>query len=249
MDNPLELPAPDDPILRVEHFARDLAWGAFYGSWEPPFAYSSQTRIWLPALGTLGQEDKLRNHVNTKWQGNTPSAHLLMTIGFLDETYDSKGNSRYKLTRQAFDLLKKPSMPPEAFISYRRGVSSAFALLLEARIRIAGGAHPFIDRNLVGGEDWHGRLKEKIEQAQYFICLIAPTTLESKWVQKEIGWAVEAKRTIIPVCHGGVRLNSLPSELQSTQGHEIKAAPLEESAADYDDTVNFVLGSMWLRNP
>ena len=36
MDNPLEQPAPDDPIARVHEFARDLAWGVALGMWEKP---------------------------------------------------------------------------------------------------------------------------------------------------------------------------------------------------------------------
>ena len=37
MDNPLEQPAPDDPIERVHAFARDLAWGAVNGKWGSSF--------------------------------------------------------------------------------------------------------------------------------------------------------------------------------------------------------------------
>ncbi len=34
MENPLELPVPDDPIERVHALARDLAYGALHNEWQ-----------------------------------------------------------------------------------------------------------------------------------------------------------------------------------------------------------------------
>ena len=101
---------------------------------------------------------------------------ILDTMGYLNET---------RLTNLAFALVReKPDI--EIFISYRRAESSLLALYLKSRFIIAG-SDAFVDvNNLNLGDDWHSELEDRVKTSTDFICLVGPTTLQSKYVRQEI---------------------------------------------------------------
>jgi formylglycine-generating enzyme required for sulfatase activity len=69
-----------------------------------------------------------------------------------------------------------------------------------ARRLVAHGAGVFIDyEGLQAGQDFIGRLGKEIEKSDYFVLLVSPRSLASKWVRAEIGWAFTRDITIIPV--------------------------------------------------
>ena len=57
-------------------------------------------------------------------------------------------------------LVNEPATPPNVFISYKRSESSAFAILLEARIKYETTSRPMWDKNMELGDDWHSRLED-----------------------------------------------------------------------------------------
>ncbi len=245
--SPFDLPAPDDALERAEAFVRDIAFGVAQGLWSASFSVGMG--IWVE--GDSVSRKRFHELIDKKWDKNIPSANTLLALGYVELLEITAGQeplniptSVYVLTKSAFDSLRKPTKPPNIFISYRRIVSSAFALLLEARLKIAGNPNPFVDKNLQMGDDWHGVLKARIEKAEWFISVVGQNgpdkTLDSKWVHREIEWADQAGCKIIALCHGGVRLGSCPTELQRLQGYEI----LEETAFQYESAVNFVLNGL-----
>ncbi len=250
-EDPRELPVPEGANLlkRVEIFARDLAYGCNVGDWESSFTYyGGGMNVWTSLVNDpLSEQNsrRLETYRKNKWNNHHPTANDLSIFEYVV----TDGNA-YSLTKQAFDLLKQPATPATVFISYRRKESSAFALLVEARLIMVGAAPPHIDKNLKGGEPWRARLQERVESSEYLVCLIGPTTLESDNVKKEIQWAADSNRLIIPVCHNGQTLKAcervLP-QLTASNGHEIKGDPEDHSAADYEAAVNFILNSMGYR--
>ena len=54
-------------------------------------------------------------------------------------------------------------------------------------------------KNLWQGEDFIGRLGKEIEGREYFILIISPRSIASKWVKAEVSWALHNNKTIIPV--------------------------------------------------
>ena len=122
MDNPLEQPAPDDPIARVHAFARDLAWGAVNGKWGGVFS------SWSFAVKDVTDPDKYHHasnelilYIQGKWCIEPPGIDLLMSLEYFTVTQESLapqgnirriGGSSYRLTPKAFALLEKPSRPP-----------------------------------------------------------------------------------------------------------------------------------------
>jgi hypothetical protein len=117
------------------------------------------------------------------------------------------GDVSYVLTQKAFDLLDAPIFA-SVFISYRRSISSAFALLLHDRLRTEG-FDPFIDLQSINpGEKWEDRLRREIGEVDAFVSVMSTGTLESSNVRNEIIWALEREGQegnfpVIPVWHGG----------------------------------------------
>ena len=240
-NTPLAEPVPDDPIERVHRFARDLAWGVnrelWKASFESEFLSTWNENSWQYAQEIWGAtEEKL----------GYPSFDMLQAFGYIviSTKYISATGTRpmfpggeYKtsaislmiLTEKAFSLLQKPFQSPTVFISYRRKVSSALGLLLVARLKMVGVSNPFIDMNIQPGDDWRAHLEQIVRGSRYFILLVGEGTLESEYIQQEIGWALSTPNAvIIPVLHDELRQDVLPPELGSKQ-----AVVVERESAEY----------------
>ena len=175
-----------------------------------------------------------------RWQGEIDVNYyihdLLRTNGFLD--------SEVRLTKLAFDLLETTE-PSTIFISYRRAESSAFALLVLARLKHEG-LEPFLDMALEPGENWHAGLKERIQSRDYFILLLGKTTLASPYVIKEIEWALEKDLAIIPIWQPNFEFSagewpdlSEPLKHKLSNTHTIRV--LEENPLEYDKAMTELL--------
>lgn len=236
MVNYFEIDAPTDVMARVHDFARDLAYGVTLGLWH--------TQVhWRKLLNPdISQHSKVfAENLRPKWGTDFPSEYLLLSMGYFEPMGAEPGYSIYLLTDRAFQLLEKPNTAPSVFISYRRSESSAFGLLMEARLRLAGNPNPFIDKNLVPGDEWNRQLKEQIDASRYFVLLVGPTTLDSDYVTQELAWAEASGSTIVSIWHNGARMDdSAPSVLQKR--HAITVT--EENALGYETAVNQVLNTL-----
>jgi hypothetical protein len=208
LDTLIARPLPDQPIQRVTALARDLAEGAANGLWSTKFAVISARYVetlWQSYLDfEPGEEIPLNRYITEKWHDNLPLGELLVSFGyFVVESFsDSRDRYTYLLTDKAFQLLQQP-MPTSIFISYSRKQSSAFSLLVLARLQMVG-LDPFLDlKDLAPGEQWHARLESEVNAREHFICLVAPGTLESPYVRQEIEWAMKHKKRTIPIWHNG----------------------------------------------
>lgn len=107
---------------------------------------------------------------------------------------------------------------PKVFISYRRGVSAGFAQTLHDRLE-ARGAEVFIDVDDIHAGSFSDYIKEHIMKSDYLVVVLAPETLKSDWVVKEIKYAQEHKKTIIPVLVNDFDLygSEVTSDLQFLQ--------------------------------
>ncbi len=230
LDKVIERPLPTNPLSRVRILAKELAEGATLELWPayirsmryeisdakgennykldanlwfqnvdfqrkaPNLAKLLLSDLWLP----IGELTNLLWYIIRRWDTTCPDFRLLEIHGYL-KFKDS--HSGLTITRAAFDLLNETE-PSSIFISYRRNESSAFALLVLARLKVAGlDAH--LDMAIQPGDNWHAHLKEEIQKRDYFILLLGNETLTSEVVCKEILWALEAKATILPIWHNG----------------------------------------------
>jgi WD40 repeat protein len=84
------------------------------------------------------------------------------------------------------------------FISYsRKDKDAADYIANELRAR---GADVFIDyQGLTGGEQFTERLANEIKNRDYFVFLISTYSLASRWVKREVQWADDCEKIIIPM--------------------------------------------------
>ena len=236
MENFFEKAAPRDVIARVHDFARDLAYGAARGLWHTQIHWR---KLLNPDISTHSKV--FAAYLGSKWGSEFPSEYLLLSFGYIEEHSHEPGYAIYLLTQKAFQLLEQPSAPPSIFVSYRRRESSSFALLVEARLRLAGNPNPFVDKNLVPGEEWNEQLHHHIENCEYFVLLVGPSTLDSPHVLDELNRAIDSRATIISIWHQGARMNDdTPESLR--QRHAITV--IEENALGYETAVNQLLNAL-----
>lgn len=273
MDNPLHLPRPNDQIQQIHDYARDFAYLYLQNPWielhrvhqlfELDFHQIEFIRKWGGSLASLSDEDwaQIESAGIMKRATFDPDSlqpivsvdrDILESFGYLRSRVTSSGDTMFVPTQKAFELLDKPLKPPSIFISYRRSESSAFALLIESRLRLVGVTEVFIDRDIPGGSDWERHIRERIGNAQTFIVLVGAGTLTNAngWVEKELDWAVEAKcQRIIPIWHNQHTIEKqqnsghLPAVLSSSQGYTLKA----ETALEYETAVNWLLNTLGYR--
>jgi len=256
MNNPIEQPFPDDSIQQVHDFARDLAYGAVNRDWDTKFYYYNRTG-WNNDPRFAHERNANAKLLKDKWGINVsdkaPTLPLLASYGYVTPTSTYPGPhdlmiTEYLLSPAAFALLSRPVVPPQIFISYRRNeVSSTFALLIEARLKLVGVENPFIDKSIQAGEDWHNRLHDSITTAKYVVVLISRNTFESDWVRQEIAWAQENGCTIISIWHQGMRIDDKPAGCPEILYQRQAIRVTGESARDYEAAVNELLNALGYR--
>ena len=215
----LERDLPATPITRVRTFIYDLALCASYGLSDTTFTVLIMPgRIeWNLTFISGNREvvDIVRRRLHEKWNGRVGAFQLMVTLGYLDEirSGNKSQGAQYRLTQRAFDLLERPATTQRVFISYRRQTSSALALLVEARLKLADPTlDVFIDKDIPVGKDWAQELRERVEASDYFVLLISAETLDSVYVRDEIAWAVSAGVRLISILHPAVDLATLGAD-------------------------------------
>lgn len=121
---------------------------------------------------------------------------------------------------------------PTVFISYRRQPSDDLARFLYDRLQLAG-ADVFFDREAINGGRFAAILEREIISRDYFLVILAPDTLESEWVRREIATALRHsdKVSLIPVTVG-FSLGSAPLPEEIAELVEYDAIQYEREYAD-----------------
>ncbi len=221
---------PNNAMAKVRTLAKELAEGASEELWSavPYRFFRDEVYPMSEAVGA---------YMERRWAGKQPGAHLLISNDYLVQTPENP--ALYKLTKAAFDLIQEVE-PSRIFISYKRSESSAFALLVLARLKMAG-FEPFLDLALQPGDDWEKGLRERIQKYEYLVALVGQETLKSEVCLKEISWAIESGLNIIPVWHNGFTYRSSDWVLSPavdkalSKTHTIRV--IEESALGYNNAI------------
>ena len=89
----------------------------------------------------------------------------------------------------------------DAFISYGRADSKAFATKLHARLLEQGSKIWFDQNDIPLGVDFQNQIDDGIEKAHNFLFVIAPHSINSPYCGKEIELALSLHKRIIPLLH------------------------------------------------
>jgi len=241
MTDPMQIPPPQEPMQRIVTLARDLAYHAMQGRWSSNFGIYGYPSIQWFNKWRMTEDDTVGRYLATKWAEKHPPVSLLVSFGYM---MPGSEEAEYILTEKAFQLLEKPDLPAKIFISYSRKESSAFALLILARLK-AAGLDAFLDmQDIAPGDDWHARLENEVKARDYLICLIGPTTLDSPYVQQEIKWALQTKTVrTIPVWHNGFAYSggNSDSALHDFLSNKNAIIVDRENTREYNDAVILIL--------
>ncbi|MDY6783579.1 MAG: TIR domain-containing protein [Cyanobacteriota bacterium] len=89
----------------------------------------------------------------------------------------------------------------DAFISYGRADSKAFAAKLQTRLNEQGFGVWFDFNDIPLGVDYQNQIDDGIERAHNFLFIIAPHSVNSPYCLKEIELAIQCNKRIIPLLH------------------------------------------------
>jgi hypothetical protein len=235
-------PLPRPPIARVRLLAKELAEGAVEEVWPSAIEMTEENEVIsetevrrVPAF----RGEYIRAYLQRRWNNEYPKLHLLVDNGYLTTWEQNRFNFGYQLTKAAFDLLEEAA-PASIFISYKRSESSAFALLVLARLK-EHGLDAFVDLTIQPGDNWQQHLRDQVRQRQYFVALLGRGSLASEVVQQELTWALESGAAIIPIWHNGFTYRSgeiaLPPRLDALLSSTHTIRVLEESALAYNNAI------------
>lgn len=233
-------PLPQSRIAQVRTLAKEMAEGAAEGVWETTFsAWHKDREEGVAGITFQPDADALAAYMRQRWQDNSPNLSLLVTNGYLTAEPHDRFRTYFTITRAAFDLVEEVE-PAKIFISYKRSESSAFALLVLARLK-AEGLEPFLDLAIEPGQQWQAHLQERVQHSDYFILLLGPTTLQSSVTCQEIVWALQHGCTIIPIWHNGFRFQpgdwQVAAEIEAALENTHTIRVLEESALAYNNAI------------
>ena len=222
---------PSGNVARTKLLAKELALGFDRNLWRHTFQADRGRHILAPS------DLYLYRYFEERWKATDVRFYLEL---LQSHEYIVANAGLYEITPAAFDLIDEAE-PYNIFISYKHRESSAFALLVVARLK-EHGLMPFCDMALEAGGNWHAELEGRIRDCDYFIVLLGKETLDSKPTVKEIAWAIKYRKTIIPVWHSGFALDSDKwNEVDSKVKDEIRDRQairvIEESASDYNRAI------------
>jgi LysM repeat protein len=117
-------------------------------------------------------------------------------------------------------IKKTKNNQPSIFISYRRSGGWAVARNIHDHLT-THGANVFLDVDDISEGRFEEYIKTNIHRCDYFVVILAPQTLESTWVQREIEQARQHSKTIIPIVIDGFDLYGAEviDELKHLQSH------------------------------
>jgi transcriptional regulator with XRE-family HTH domain len=129
-------------------------------------------------------------------------AYKLSSLGLIERLGD-KAIPSCELYRQYFQNQQSRGQSKvfDAFISYGRSDSKAFAMKLNERLKAKGLNVWFDQEDIPLAVDYQQQINDGIEKAHNFIFIIAPHSVNSKYCLKEINLAIAHHKRIIPLLH------------------------------------------------
>src|SRR4051794_37824062 len=93
------------------------------------------------------------------------------------------------------------------FISYSHS-DTTYVERLEKFLR-QRGVETWLDRELVGGDQWNSVLEERIDSCAAFLVVMSDRAKKSDWVLREVTHALDRSKPVLPLLLSGNGLFSL----------------------------------------
>lgn len=109
-------------------------------------------------------------------------------------------------------VKEKTKQDINIFLSYALE-DSGYAAEVLARLAEQPNLHVFTSDKISAGVNWRSKIKRELAKSDFFLVLLSPTSVQSKWVQFELGAAWGLNKSIIPVVTSHEVINKIPLDL------------------------------------
>ncbi len=80
----------------------------------------------------------------------------------------------------------------------------------------------FTSDKMSAGENWRTKIKEALSESDFFLVLLSPTSVRSRWIQFELGVAWGLNKLIIPIVTSHDVVDRIPLNLAELPVLEMK---------------------------
>jgi hypothetical protein len=97
--------------------------------------------------------------------------------------------------------LRERTLPGEVFLSHSAR-DRRFADKIASVLRDNGVPVWYSSTNIVGAQQWHDQIGEALMRCDWFVVVLSPNSIKSRWVRLELGFALRDARydnRIIPL--------------------------------------------------
>ncbi len=98
---------------------------------------------------------------------------------------------------------RKKVLPREVFLSHS-SKNHVFASWLKDELHRRGVRAWYSKARIVGAQQWHDEIGQALERCDWFLLILSPSSVQSKWVKRELLFALENdqfNKRIIPVIY------------------------------------------------
>ena len=120
------------------------------------------------------------------------------------------------------------------FVSYATE-DSANASELISWLAQQPNLHVFTTDQISAGENWRSKIKKALSESDFFLVLLSPTSVQSKWVQFELGAAWGLNKFIIPVVTSKEVVSRIPLDLGELHVFELDQLKRPEAISQIFD--------------
>jgi hypothetical protein len=109
--------------------------------------------------------------------------------------------------------------PPEIFLSHA-SKDRRFAVKLARQLRRDGLRVWYSERHIVGARQWHDEIGAALRRCNWFILVLSPSAVRSKWVKHELLYALRSARfnnRIVPLRYRSCESERLSWTLEGFQ--------------------------------
>ena len=109
--------------------------------------------------------------------------------------------------------------PHEVFLSHAHQ-DEAFASSLAETLRDHGVQVWYSRSNIVAAQQWQDEIGAALERCDWFAVVLSPAAIESKWVKRELGYALvenQYDKRVIPLLHQPCNYKRLAWDLPQFQ--------------------------------
>lgn len=107
-------------------------------------------------------------------------------------------------------------LPAEVFVSHSSQDAKLASGIVDV-VRAHGIPTFYSPHNILGAQQWHDEIGNALARCDWFLLLLSPDAVASKWVKRELMYALRTDRNIVPMLYRDCDFESLSWTLADLQ--------------------------------